>query len=52
MADDAVKVPQLDFLFEVEVVFQRLEEHFDFTPFALDAKNILVGPAGPLLQFV
>ena len=47
VADDAVKIPQLGFPLEVEVVFQRLEEHFDVPPFAVDADNLLVGQVDP-----
>ena len=47
VADDAVKIPQLGFPLKVEVVFQRLEEHFDVPPFAVDADNLLVGEVDP-----
>ena len=42
MADDAIKIPQLGFPFEVEVVFHHLEEHLDIPPFAVDADDFLI----------
>ena len=42
MADNTVKIPQLGFPFEVEVVFHHLEEHLDIPPFAVNADNFLV----------
>ena len=47
MADDTVKIPQLGFPFQVEIMFHHLEEHPDTPPFAVDADNFFVGKVDP-----
>lgn len=43
MGDQCVKVPALDFLRKVQVLFGHLEQNFDIPAFAVDSNDILIG---------